>query len=85
MSKINVIHPSCLPSKFPLTTFGLLTMYLDQYHTLPGWAWGVYGTLVALLLAGFALMALDETKRHLPGFGDRPGQGVPTQPPPRNP
>ena len=74
MSKRNVIHHSCLPSRLPLASLGTLAIALDLYTDMPGWAWGVYGTLCCLVMAGYAMSALAETRKPLQGFGERPEQ-----------
>lgn len=53
MNRKLVISHSSLPVRSPLLIFAVLYLMLDRYSNLPGWAWGVFWTLVVILYAGF--------------------------------
>lgn len=43
-----VLHGACLPLRMPLAMTILLWLLLDRFH-VPGWAWGIAGTLVLFI------------------------------------
>ena len=70
MTKI-VIDRDCFPTRSPLTFLAVVALILDRYGSAPGWAWGVYWTLAAILYAGFLVGSHQEKERKLPGFRER--------------
>jgi len=70
MTKI-VIDRDCLPTRSPLTFLIMVALFLDRFKEVPGWVWGVYGTLAAILYAGFLVSLHQEKERKIPGFGER--------------
>jgi len=67
-----VIDRKCLPARSPLTFLAVVALIMDRYGSVPGWAWGVYWTLGALLYAGYWAALWREKCRVIPGFGEQP-------------
>lgn len=71
MAKKRVVLPlSHLPTKLPLLSSIVFYMALDLYQA-PGWAWGVVGTIMAVTWIVWAIDALRQEDRDLPGYGNR--------------
>ena len=62
------IHPRCLPVRNPFNFLSICGLLLDKCDA-PGWAWGAFGTIAALLVAAFFTIHAKEKWRDVPGFG----------------
>lgn len=71
MAKKRIVLPlSHIPAKPPLLASIVYYMALDFYQA-PGWAWGVVGTLMAVIWIVWLIVALQQEERALPGYGDK--------------
>ena len=63
MKRRKVVDGSQLPAKLPLTWTIATWLLLDHFH-VPGWMWGVYWTLVAIVwfIAALAVWTGDGQK-----------------------
>lgn len=69
MTKRKVISPKCLPTRIPVVGLAVIYLLLDKWG-IPGWAWGVYGTLAAFLCTALGYFrAVEEVDIQLPTFG----------------
>jgi ABC-type uncharacterized transport system fused permease/ATPase subunit len=67
-NKRKVIHPGNLPGSFSSLILFLMVLYLllDKFN-IPSWGWGVYGTLVVvILLIGVIGKINEDYERLLP-------------------
>jgi hypothetical protein len=70
MKRSTVIKSSSLPTRSPLGLAVLYWLLLDRLGA-PGWAYGVLWTLVALLALFWIISFWTESKRDVPGFGEK--------------
>ncbi|MYM34922.1 hypothetical protein GTP38_11295 [Duganella sp. FT94W] len=70
MKKQTKIKSSSLPTRSPVATSLLFWLLLEHTHA-PEWAYGVFWTLTAILVAAFIVSFFTEVERDVPGFGDR--------------
>lgn len=51
MSKMKEIHPKYLPTRLPIGMTAVAYLLCDRFD-VPAWAWGVVGTLFAIIWIG---------------------------------
>ncbi|MCA1857437.1 hypothetical protein LE190_16105 [Massilia oculi] len=70
MKKRIVIKTSSLPVRLPVTFTTSGWLLLDRLAA-PGWAFGVFWTLVAALVVGFIYGLRHTEFKDVPGFGEK--------------
>ena len=59
--KRKVIHPSQLPTRFPVTLTAIFFLIMWEFQA-PGWVWGVIGTIFALGWLSVGLCMVEERR-----------------------
>ena len=70
MKKQTKIKSSSLRMRSPVASAVLYCLMLEHIHA-PGWAYGVFWTLAAILVLVYFVSFFTEVERDVPGFGDR--------------
>lgn len=70
MKKRTVISSNCLPYRMPTVTTLVAILAMDFYD-VSGWVYGVVGTLLAILWAGWLYNLFAQEEKTLPGYGEQ--------------
>lgn len=69
MKMPTVIDSTCLPWKLPIWNTVTFWLLLDRFK-VPGWAWGVFWTLMGISWVTAIIMIIGQKRKALPGFGE---------------
>lgn len=58
--KRKYLHPKCLPPRFPIVSGAVGWLLLDRFAA-PGWAYGVWWSLIAVVVAAHLMKLARET------------------------
>jgi hypothetical protein len=64
-----VIDDKCLPWRFPIWQTATAWLLCDRFK-IPGWGWGVFWTLIAIVWIATIGMVMKQNKKAIPGFGE---------------